>query len=98
MHSSKNILFKLFVAFGSLVFTILFSEFFVFRFVFLPSDFPENEFTGGVIKYKPFQKGVYRIKNAIRANYKINANGWNSGYDRYEPKKTQGKYRIAVVG
>ena len=41
---------------------------------------------------------MYRIKNAIRANYKINANGWNSGYDRYEPKKTKGKYRIAVVG
>ena len=62
MHSSKNILSKLFVAFGAVAFTVLFFEFFVFRFVFLPSDFPENEFVGGIIKYKPFQKGVYRIK------------------------------------
>jgi hypothetical protein len=38
------------------------------------------------------------VKNEIKAQYKINANGWNSKYDTYEMNNNRDKYRIAVIG
>jgi len=59
---------------------------------------PKIEFNDGIVKYKPNQKGVYRIKNEIKAAYKINANGWNSAYDQYSIDKSADKFRIAIIG
>lgn len=58
---------------------------------------PENQFIDGVIKYKPNQHGIYRVRNEIPSEYRINANGWNSFHKHYDRDK-HGKYRIAVIG
>ena len=59
---------------------------------------PTPEFIDGVVKYKSGQEGVYRIKNEIRAEFRINSNGWNSGRQKYSITKDSNTYRIAIIG
>ncbi len=82
----------------SLFLLLLFLEVIVFRFILIAPDLPKVNFVNGVVKYKPHQEGIYRIKNEVRATYKINAEGWNSIHAQYNINKTPGKYRIAIIG
>jgi hypothetical protein len=81
-----------------LLFLGLFVEYIVFGVVYVGSDLPElSENRGGVLKYKPGQKGTYRIKNEIAGTYSINNAGWNSAID-YVRKKETDKLRICLIG
>jgi lysophospholipase L1-like esterase len=82
----------------SVFFSLFLSELIIFRFIFVPSDIPRNEFRNGIICYRPNQKGVYRIKNEVAAEYRINAQGWNSSYPNYSVTKSPKKFRIAIIG
>ena len=46
----------------------------------------------------PNQNGVFRKKNEIEANYRINEQGWNSGHKSYKTTKQEGVYRITIIG
>lgn len=94
----KNFCINIILSFMSLCIFVLFLEFIVFRFILIASDMPKIEFADGIVKYKPNQTGVYRVKNEIKATYKINANGWNSAYDQYSVDKPIEKFRIAIIG
>ena len=50
-----------------------------------------------VIKLTPNQEGIFRKKNEIQSTFKINADGWNSKYPKYELEVTS-KTRIAIIG
>jgi lysophospholipase L1-like esterase len=76
----------------------LICEFIIFRFVLIASDIPRNDFINGVIRLKPNQEGIYRIRDEVQAHYKINSNGWNSKYNSYALKKFPDKPRIAIIG
>jgi hypothetical protein len=80
----------------TLIILFLLFEFIVFRFILKASDFPKIGFQHGVVKYIPNQRGVYRIKNEIKAQYRINSAGWNSYHKDYELETS--KYRIAIIG
>ena len=73
-------------------------EFAVFRFVWLASDVPANDFVDDVVRYAPNQSGVWRVRDEIAAPYRINAQGWNSGVGDYAAARRPGVSRIAVVG
>lgn len=81
---------------GSLLLVFLFFEILVFRFIFIAPDIPTPVFVDGVIKHKPNQTGVMRIQNEIRAEFRINADGWNSGHADYATEKT--KPRVLIIG
>jgi lysophospholipase L1-like esterase len=83
---------------ASLLITLLFCEFVLFRFVLLPSDVPENAFVNGLVRYAPHQSGIWRVRNEIAAPYAINKQGWNSNVDDYAVARTPGVMRVAVVG
>jgi len=85
----------------SLVAVGLFSEFILFRFLFLPAEIPLLRETDGtqVLKYAPNQNGRWRIHNGVDAPYRINSDGWNSALDSYPlehpgPENT----RVAIIG
>lgn len=82
----------------SLFLLFIVCECIVFRFILIAADMPQLDYYNDVVKYKPNQKGTYRVKNEIKAIYKINSNGWNSKYSVYQENKTPNKYRIAVIG
>lgn len=94
----KNFCINISLLFISLCIFILFLEFVAFRFILIASDIPRIDFADGLVKYKPNQKGIYRIKDEINAVYKINANGWNSANDQYFINKPVDRFRIAIVG
>lgn len=73
-------------------------EFIVFRFFLVASDVASLDFVNGIVRYTPNQKGVWRIKNEIKAKFQINSSGWNSGYKEYRIAKDLNKYRIAIIG
>ena len=73
-------------------------EFVVFRFVWIASDVPANDFVDDVVRYAPNQSGVWRVRDEIAAPYRINAQGWNSGVGDYAAARRPGVSRIAVVG
>jgi lysophospholipase L1-like esterase len=73
-------------------------EFVVFRFVWPGSDVPANAFVDGVVRYAPHQDGVWRVRDDIRAPYRINGQGWNSGVGDYSTARRPGVERIAIVG
>ena len=77
---------------------ILLAEFVLFRYFLRAPDLPTLDFVNGIVKYAPNQNGVSRVKNQIETEYNINANGWNSIYERYSKQKPPDKYRIAVIG
>ena len=84
--------------FGSLFFLVLILEFVVFRFILVAPDMPDLAFVDGMLKYQADQQGVYRVKNEIKARFKINKQGWNSKYDQYSMDKRKGSLRVAVIG
>jgi hypothetical protein len=94
--SLKKTIANISLTLGSLLLLFLVMEFVVFRFVLKGSDYPHLESGGELIKYIPDQRGVFRVKDEIRAEYSINSAGWNSGHKTYVKKK--GKTRIAIVG
>ncbi len=94
----KKLLANLSLSVFSLIFLFLILEFVVFRFIFPTSDIAVPVFQNGLIRYQPYQTGVYRVKNEIEAKFRINSNGWNSQYENYTIKKPQGKKRIALIG
>lgn len=83
---------------GSLLAVLSFCEFVLFRVILLPSDVPENAYIDGLIRYKPDQTGIWRVRNEIAARYAINKQGWNSGIDDYRLPRRPGVARVAVVG
>jgi lysophospholipase L1-like esterase len=83
---------------ASIVVFLALCEFAVFRFVWLASDVPANDFVDGVVRYAPNQSGVWRVRDEIAAPYRINAQGWNSGVGDYVAARRPGVSRIAVVG
>lgn len=89
---------KIGTAAASIVLILLVLEVVVFRFVLPASDFPMAAYSGDVIRHQPGQVGVYRVRNEIAAQYRINANGWNSGHAAYSKQKTLGKRRVAIIG
>ncbi len=86
------------VVIASLAFCILLLEFIVFRFFLVAPDFPKLDFVDNVLKYKPGQQGVYRVKNEIESTFNINEDGWNSRYDQYMVDKDPATFRIAIIG
>ena len=78
-------------------FLLILLELVVFRFILLAPDQPQVAFVNAVIKYKPHQKGINRQRSEAKAEFRINANGWNSRHERYQLERSQ-KHRIAVVG
>jgi hypothetical protein len=83
---------------ASLLVSLIFCELFLFRFVFLPSDVPQNAFENGLVRYVPHQSGVWRVRNEVAAPYAINEQGWNSGLKSYSIDRKPGVVRVAVVG
>ena len=83
---------------GSLVFVFLIFELIIFRLVLKASDFPRVQTVDQIIKYKPNQTGIFRVKAEIAANYAVNSNGWNSGHSAYTRHKAPDKKRMAIIG
>jgi hypothetical protein len=83
---------------ATLCLVLLFCEFVMFRFVWVASDAPVNDFIGGVVRYAPNQHGVWRVRDEIAAPYRVNAEGWNSGVGDYAIGRQPGVSRIAIVG
>src|SRR5437588_812297 len=50
-------------------------EFGVFRFIWLASDVPANDFVDGIVRYASNQSGSWRVRDEIAAPYRINAQG-----------------------
>jgi len=96
--SLKSFAVNLSLVFVSIVFIFLIFEFIIFRFVLKASDLPKIESVNQIIKYKPHQTGITRIKNETAARYSINANGWNSPHKRYTLQPSPHKRRIAIIG
>lgn len=84
--------------FVSILLLFIVLEFIVFRFFLVAADNPTPDFVNGVVRFKPGQEGVYRVKNEIEAEFRINTNGWNSGHKEYTTTKSSSKYRIAIIG
>ncbi len=83
------------------VLTLLFLlEFVVFRLFFVASDLPhlEEQDRASVLKFAPHQQGFYRIKNEIKSEFHINADGWNSGVDDYLSRAERSQDLVMVVG
>ncbi len=84
-------------ALSGLVF-FLFLEFIVFRFIFLAPDIAIPVYVDGLVRYQAGQSGINRIKNEIESSFKINEDGWNSKYEKYETTKDPNIYRVAIIG
>jgi lysophospholipase L1-like esterase len=98
MPSFRNFFVNAALSLATFVICLLFCELILFRFFWLASDVPRNDFVNGIVRYAPNQSGVWRIRNEIAASYAINAQGWNSGIGDYRLDKSPGTFRIAVVG
>ncbi len=98
MKRTKPFLLNILLIISSVLFCVILLEFFVFRFVLVASDFPKLDFVDGVLKYRPNQAGIFRVKNEIKAGFHINQNGWNSKHDQYAIERSNGKLRVAIIG
>jgi hypothetical protein len=98
MTKLRTITANLAVVGASILLGLLFCEFVMFRFVWLASDAPANDFVDGVVRYAPGQRGVWRVGDEIAAPYAINGQGWNSGVGDYVTNRRPGVSRIAIVG
>ena len=83
---------------GSIVVFLALCEGVVFRVVWPGSDVPANAFVDDVVRYLPYQSGVWRVRDEIAAPYRINGQGWNSGIGDYAEARRPGVERIAIVG
>jgi hypothetical protein len=98
MARAREWLVNLAVSAGSIVVFALLCEFVVFRFIWVASDVPANDFVNEVVRYAPDQRGVWRVRDEIAAPYAVNAQGWNSGHGAYARLRAPGTERIAFVG
>ena len=98
MSRIRNCLINGFLVVLSLSLSFLFLEFVVFRFILIAADIPRLDFVDGIVKFEPNQRGVWRVKDEVKASYNINANGWNSIHNQYDMHKATSKYRIAIIG
>ena len=87
---------NLIVLLSTLLICFLFLEFVVFRNFIHVTELPQNTFVNGMIKYAPNQEGNVYV-DAFKFKYKINAQGWNSGYPQYSIERNN-KFRIAIIG
>lgn len=69
-----------------------------FRFVLPASDYPAVAYASEVIRYRPNQQGVYRMRAEIAAPFRINAQGWNANRPSYAIDKPAGALRVAIIG
>lgn len=95
----RSLIVNILVLLITLLISILFLEFIVFRYFFVATDIPTNYFDKktNIIKYTPNQRGIFREKNEVSTVFNINKNGWNSNYDKYILEKNN-KTRVAVIG
>ena len=98
MKRTKAFLLNMLLIISSVLFCVILLEFFVFRFILVAPDFPKLDFVNGVLKYRPNQDGIFRVKNEIKARFKINDNGWNSTHDHYQTYRSNTKLRVAIIG
>jgi hypothetical protein len=94
-----DLLFSLLLVPASLLALLLASEL-CFRFVVPAPDLPAPAFIDGVLRHQPGQRGVY-WSGDVRADFTINAQGWNSARPDYQQERPAGQAtirRIAVVG
>ena len=98
INRSKDLAINTGLVLASLLISLIFSELLLFRFVFLPTDVPENAFVNGLVRYVPNQSGIWRVRNEIAAPYAINEQGWNSGLRSYSIERKPSAARVAVVG
>lgn len=94
----KELLKNLLLLCGSLLLVLLLAELVLFRFVLPGPDLARLAFTDGVLRYAPEQQGIYRKRNEIRAEFRINNAGRHSGHAHYTPTPPPGVRRIAVIG
>lgn len=83
---------------ASLVATALLLEHVVFRFILVPDDVLDNVTINEVVRYQPGTRAVFRHPDGRESLVTINTEGWNSSKPVYEPTRTPGRLRIAVVG
>ncbi|MCP3977871.1 MAG: hypothetical protein GY716_00880 [bacterium] len=86
------------LAFGALAATLLLLELVVFRFVWPAAALPLVGFVDGVVRYRPNQHGTYRVRDEISAEFRINAQGWNSRHPSYSSERRSDGMRVAIVG
>jgi hypothetical protein len=98
MARFRELAVNLSLSLAALVVFFLLCEFVVFRYLWLASDAPRIEFVNAVVRYAPNQRGIWRVRNEIAAPYRINAQGWNSGFGDYVRARQADAARIAVVG
>lgn len=94
----KKFIANLSLSLFSIFLFFIFLEFVIFRFVFVAPDIATPDYVDGVVRYKAGQSGVYRVKNEIESEFRINSNGWNSKYKQYQVEKNPDKYRVAMIG
>jgi len=84
----------------SLLAVALFLELIVFRYWFPAAQLPRLADTnpGQVLKFQPQQEGIYRVKNEIAANFRINKQGWNSGHESYQHVREKDNLLAAIIG
>jgi len=93
----KNLLSNSFLVFLSLGVSFLFIEELILKYILPTTDVPRVSHSKKMTRYKPNQKGVFRLANEYSAPFSINRNGWNSHHEEYSINKNQ-KLRIAIVG
>jgi len=94
----RNLLANLALVAGSVLITLMLCEGVLFRYIFIPSDVPENVFMDGLVRLRPGDTGVWRVGDDVAGLYRINAQGWNSGHASYETTAPGGMRRIAIIG
>lgn len=98
MVAMKKLIANLSLSLFSMLLFFLILEFIVFRFILLAPDLAIPEYVDDLIRYKANHVGTFRVKNEIASEFRINSNGWNSKYQRYNTTKDPEKYRIAIIG
>ncbi|HVL71863.1 MAG TPA: GDSL-type esterase/lipase family protein [Beijerinckiaceae bacterium] len=98
MRARREWLVNLGVSAAAVLGFLLLCELVVFRFVWLASDVPRNDFRNEIVRNAPNQRGIWRVHDEIAAPFAINAQGWNSGIGDYALPRRPGVERIAFVG
>src|SRR5687767_5797449 len=86
------------ISFFSFLLILIALELFVFRFVLLPSEPPENVYMGGLVRLAPGQTGTIRYRGEYAVRYSINHQGWNSGIGDYIVARRAGIPRLVIIG
>ena len=83
---------------ASVIGTLAVLETTVFKYVLVPDDVLRNVTIGGVVRYEPDTRAVFRHPDGRETLVTINADGWNSTKPRYKVERTPGVLRVAVIG